>query len=37
MRENGVDSPYLFLYPGFTIVACLPGGNVADKKFNIAG
>ena len=22
MRENGVDSPYLFLHPGFSIVPC---------------
>ena len=23
MRENGVDSPYLFFHPGFNIVASL--------------
>ena len=23
MRQNGVDSPYLFLHPGFSIVASL--------------
>ena len=30
MRENGMDSPYLFLHPGFSIVASLAH---TEKKF----
>ena len=32
MRENGVDSPYLFLHPGFSIVASLAHTEEFFKK-----
>ena len=32
MRENGVDSPYLFLHPGFSIVASLAHTEIFFKK-----
>ena len=35
MRENGVDSPYLFLHPGFSIVASLAHTEIFLKKTEI--
>ena len=32
MRENGVDLPYLFLHPGFNIVASLAHAEEFFKK-----
>ena len=32
MRENGVDSPYLFLHPGFSFVASLAHTEEFFKK-----
>ena len=32
MKENGVDSPYLFLHPGFSIVASLAHTKFLKKK-----
>ena len=32
MRENGVDSPYLFLHPGFSFVASLAHTKEFFKK-----
>ena len=34
MRENGVDSPYLFLHPGFSIVASLAHTEIFLRKLN---
>ena len=35
MRENRVDSPYLFLHPGFSIVATLAHPKEMFKKTKI--
>ena len=32
MSENGVDSPYLFLHPGFSIVANLAHPEIKKRK-----
>ena len=33
MRENGVDSPYLFLHPGFSIVTSLAHPEEMLKRY----
>ena len=35
MRENGVDSPYLFLHPGFSIVASLAHTEIFLRKLMV--